>query len=293
MVRGNTASNAAGIPVSPSSPQIKMSFTPRVFQIVEHLHPELGTLGGLDPQTENLNMRAVTPHPRPDKPPCCAPRRLRGSSRAARRRRPPGRPGSSGWLLPRPSLPLSTPSVTVLIRCMADFGAIGFDQIEALDLAQPSGHAHTKAMMLSSKAMKRRACLGSSTGSRSCPRGHAASRSAACRHRSAPSSISTPLRWLLAASASPHQADNFQMVQLSSAFKDASISAFLNANPRRVDRCLGHRTRSGTAPPGLLRDRRQLGYGAVHLIGFARHNTPPWRWLCPAHRITDRLARTD
>ena len=33
----------------------------------------------------------------------------------------------------------------------------------------------------------------------------------------------------------------------------------------------------------------RLGYVALQLLGFARHNTPPWRWLCPAHRITDRL----
>ena len=32
VVRGNTASNAAGIPVSPSVTAIRMSFTPRVFR---------------------------------------------------------------------------------------------------------------------------------------------------------------------------------------------------------------------------------------------------------------------
>jgi integrase len=37
--------------------------------------------------------------------------------------------------------------------------------------------------------------------------------------------------------------------------------------------------------------RRQLADIALQLLDFTRHNTPPWRRLCPAHKITDRLKK--
>ena len=42
VVRGNTASNAAGIPVSPSVTAIRMSFTPRVFRSLNTFIQNLG-----------------------------------------------------------------------------------------------------------------------------------------------------------------------------------------------------------------------------------------------------------
>jgi hypothetical protein len=33
-----------------------------------------------------------------------------------------------------------------------------------------------------------------------------------------------------------------------------------------------------------------FGNRSVNPFGFARHNAPPWRQLCLAHRIPDRLA---
>ena len=59
-------------------------------------------------------------------------------------------------------------------------------------------------------------------------------------------------------------------------------------DPRRVDRRSGHWAGQELSDQ-LLGDRGQLRDGAVQLFGSAWHNTPPWRWLCPAHRITDRL----
>jgi hypothetical protein len=59
-------------------------------------------------------------------------------------------------------------------------------------------------------------------------------------------------------------------------------------DPRGVDRFPGHRTGQELSDQ-LLRDRGELRDGVVKLFGSARHNTPPWRRLCPAHRITDRL----
>src|SRR3954470_23232558 len=62
----------------------------------------------------------------------------------------------------------------------------------------------------------------------------------------------------------------------------------LESDARRVDRLAGHRPGQELRDK-LFRDRGQTGYDAVQLLGSARHKTPPWRWLCPAHRITDRL----
>src|SRR3954469_4057464 len=63
----------------------------------------------------------------------------------------------------------------------------------------------------------------------------------------------------------------------------------LESDARRVDRLAGHRPGQELRDK-LFRDRGQTGYDAVQLLGSARHKTPPWRWLCPAHRITDRLS---
>jgi len=61
---------------------------------------------------------------------------------------------------------------------------------------------------------------------------------------------------------------------------------------RCVDRLLGHRTGQELVDQ-LLRDRWQLAYVAFQFPDFARHDTPPWRRLCLAHRITDRLVSRD
>ena len=62
----------------------------------------------------------------------------------------------------------------------------------------------------------------------------------------------------------------------------------LERDPRRLNRALRHG--AGQELGNQLHwDRGLPGYGTVKFVDSAWHNTPSWRWLCPAHRITDRL----
>ena len=54
VVLGKIASIASGKPLSPSTQQIRMSWTPRCFGAEQHLHPELRALGVLKPHPEHV-----------------------------------------------------------------------------------------------------------------------------------------------------------------------------------------------------------------------------------------------
>ena len=126
-------------------------------QVVEHLHPELGALGVLDPQAQDV-ARAVGQHAQaPGRSPCCAPPRLRGSSRAGRRRRSPGTSAPAAETARRRPRPC-TASVTELMNS-------GVTSVRVLLGRKPwiSRTVMPRAYMatiLSSKPVKRRSCLG-------------------------------------------------------------------------------------------------------------------------------------
>ena len=48
------SSIASGKPLSPSTQQIRMSLDAALLEIGEHLHPELGALGLLEPQAQDV-----------------------------------------------------------------------------------------------------------------------------------------------------------------------------------------------------------------------------------------------
>jgi len=54
VVSGKIVPIASGNPLSPSTTAIRTSVTPRVFELIHHLEPELGALGLLDPQPQHL-----------------------------------------------------------------------------------------------------------------------------------------------------------------------------------------------------------------------------------------------
>ena len=96
------------------------------------------------------------------------------------------------------------------------------------------------ATILSSKPVKRRSCLGMSSGSK------LPSRSRGTSMRSGPSSVSTvlplvPLRWLVASSGLARAGRVAQVVADSSAPSARSISAFLNAIDAALTASRAHR----------------------------------------------------
>ena len=181
VVRGKTAANAAGIPVSPSVTAIRMSLRPRVFRslntFIQNLAPSVVSI-----QSPRISREPSRQTPMPGTPLCCARRCLPEPSPAMRRRR------QGIDRLQRPRLPgrdLREHAVGDRAdQVGAHLVAIAFSQI-ALNSRTVRPRAY-KVTMLSSNAVNRRACLGTAKA-RNCRPGRAGSRSALCRHRSSPS----------------------------------------------------------------------------------------------------------
>ncbi len=230
VVAGNTAPSASGIPFSPSVTAIRMSLTPRVLRslntFIQNFAPSVVSIH----RPENL-ARAVAPHAQRQIHRLVAhhalfadlhPQSVEEHHRIDRLQRP----GLPGRHLRQHPVGHRADQVGT------DLGAVGFKQITPGSRA-PSGRAHTAPRCLSSKPVKRRACLGTSSGSK------LPSRSRGVSIRTCPSPVSTVLaRAAVAlvgrrsrAARAPARSPGDGPAPPSSA---ASISACLKATPPRL-----------------------------------------------------------